>query len=42
MISLFMFYDEDRHLELSRTLRNASEELKKVGAELRLADFQDI
>jgi eukaryotic-like serine/threonine-protein kinase len=42
MMSLFMFYEDEHQLELNRLLARFSEKLKKIGAELRAADFDDI
>ncbi|MBM4328338.1 MAG: cyclic nucleotide-binding domain-containing protein [Deltaproteobacteria bacterium] len=42
MMSLFMFYRKDRQLELSQLVENFNQELKKIGAELRMADFPDL
>ncbi len=42
MMSLFMFYEEESQLQLNRLLAAFSEDLKKMGAELRVADFDNI
>ncbi|MFC1834591.1 protein kinase [Thermodesulfobacteriota bacterium] len=42
MMSLFMFYEDEQFLELNRLLDNFSRDLKKLGAQLRVADFEDI
>lgn len=41
MISLFMFYEKDRELELDRILDEFGEKLHNVGVELRLASFDE-
>lgn len=42
MLTLFMFYEDDRHLELNQLLDGFSEQLRNVGAELRVADFENV
>lgn len=42
MMTLFMFYEDDRQLALNRLLDRFSEGLRSLGAELRVADFEDV
>lgn len=42
MMSLFLFYENDQQVELTRVLKALSEELKLIGAEVRLAEFDDV
>lgn len=42
MMSLFLFYQDEHQLVLNRLVENFSNELKKIGAVLRAADFKDV
>lgn len=42
MKSLYMFYENDREPEMDRILDEFSQRLKDLGAELRLASFEDV
>jgi len=42
MLTLFMFYEDERHLELNQLLDGFSEQLQDVGAELRVVDFENL
>jgi eukaryotic-like serine/threonine-protein kinase len=42
MMSLFLFYENDQQVQLTRVLKTLSEELKLIGAEVRLAEFDDV
>jgi predicted Ser/Thr protein kinase len=42
MMSLFLFYEDEHQLTLKRVVEEFSKEVKKVGAELRAADFKDV
>lgn len=42
MMSLFLFYRDEHQLVLNQLVENFSNELKKIGAELRAADFKDV
>jgi hypothetical protein len=42
MMSLFLFYENDQQVELTRALKALSEELRLIGAEMRLAEFDDV
>lgn len=42
MMSLFLFYENEQQAELTRVLKSLSEELKLIGAEVRLAEFDDV
>ncbi len=42
MMSLFLFYQDEHQLTLKRVVEEFSKEVKKVGAELRAADFKDV
>jgi CRP-like cAMP-binding protein len=42
MMSLFLFYQDEHQLLLNRLVEKFGNELKKVGAVLRAADFKDI
>ncbi|MDQ1239386.1 MAG: eukaryotic-like serine/threonine-protein kinase [Thermodesulfobacteriota bacterium] len=42
MMSLFLFYGNDQQVELTRALKAFSEELRLIGAEMRLAEFDDV
>ena len=42
MMSLFLFYQDEQQLTLKRVVEEFSKEVKKIGAELRAADFKDI
>jgi CRP-like cAMP-binding protein len=42
MMSLFLFYHDGHQLALNRLVEDFSGELKKLGAELRVADFKDV
>jgi serine/threonine protein kinase len=42
MMSLFMFYGDDQQVELNRLVEDFSRQLRELGADLRVADFQDL
>jgi len=42
MMSLFLFYENDRQVELTNVLKELSEKLKPMGAEVRVAEFDDV
>jgi len=42
MMSLFLFYRDDQHEMIQRLVNDFSQELKKIGAEFRDADFKDL
>jgi len=42
MMSLFLFYQDEHQLMLNQLVENFSNELKKMGAVLRVADFKDV
>lgn len=42
MMSMFLFYENDQQVKLTRILKSLSEELKVIGAEVRLAEFDDV
>ncbi|MBN2126402.1 MAG: protein kinase [Deltaproteobacteria bacterium] len=42
MMSLFLFYREEHQLPLKRLVEEFDNELKKIGAVLRAADFEDL
>jgi len=42
MMSLFLFYRDEHQLILNRLVEDFSNELKKIGAMLRAADFKDV
>ena len=42
MMSLFLFYQDAHQLTLKRLVEEFTTELKKIGADLRAADFKDI
>jgi serine/threonine protein kinase len=42
MMSLFLFYQDEHQLMLNRLVEDFSNELKKIGAVLRAADFKDV
>jgi hypothetical protein len=42
MMSLLLFYENDKQGELTRVLEVLSEDLKLIGAEVRLAEFDDV
>ena len=42
MMSLFLFYQDEHQLTLKRLVEEFTNELKKIGADVRVADFKDI
>jgi serine/threonine protein kinase len=42
MMSLFLFYQDEHQLTLKRLVEDFTNELKKIGADIRAADFKDI
>jgi serine/threonine protein kinase len=42
MMSLFLFYQDEHQLTLKRLVEEFTNELKKIGADIRAADFKDI
>ncbi len=42
MMSLFLFYQDEHQLILKRLVEEFTNELKKIGADIRAADFKDI
>jgi CRP-like cAMP-binding protein len=42
MMSLFLFYHDEHQLTLKRLVEEFTNELKKIGADVRAADFKDI
>ncbi len=42
MMSLFLFYHDEHQLTLKRLVEEFTSELKKIGADVRAADFKDI
>jgi len=42
MMTLFMFYNKERQLEINRMVEDFTQGLKNLGAELRIADFPDL
>jgi serine/threonine protein kinase len=42
MMSLFLFYQDEHQLMLNQLVEDFSNELKKMGAVLRVADFKDV
>ena len=42
MMTLFMFYGDEFQLELNQMMEGFSQQLKSLGAELRMADFEDV
>jgi CRP-like cAMP-binding protein len=42
MMSLFLFYHDEHQLTLKRLVEEFTKELKKIGADIRAADFKDI
>ena len=42
MMSLFMFYRNEQQVEMNRLVERFSRELKELGAEMRVADFEDL
>jgi len=42
MMSLFILYGDDRQLELNEFLKGFSEQIKELGAELRIADLDNL
>lgn len=42
MMSLFLFYQDEQQLMLNQLVEDFSNELKKMGAVLRVADFKDV
>ncbi len=42
MMSLFLFYQDEHQLTLKRLVEEFTNELKKIGADVRAADFKDI
>ncbi len=42
MMTLFMFYRDECQLELNQMIEGFSQQLKTLGAELRMVDFEDV
>jgi serine/threonine protein kinase len=42
MMGLFLFYRDDHRAIIRRLVKDFSQELKKIGADLRDADFKDV
>jgi len=42
MMSLFLFYQDEHQLNVKRLVEEFTNELKKIGADIRAADFKDI
>ncbi|MBI5249790.1 MAG: protein kinase [Desulfomonile tiedjei] len=42
MMTLFMFYRDESQLELNQIMEELSQQLKALGAELRIADFEGV
>ena len=42
MMSLFLFYQDEQQLRLNQLVEDFTNELKKMGAVLRVANFKDV